>query len=100
MTPHIDLAHAVTHKLGGKDPLDDFLDTVTAQSLSGQKTFTTLPLLGTGPSIGSHWVRFSYPITRAGSHFYEQVYSMVVARAGGSFVAGPERAFSTGSAGV
>ena len=68
---HIDRKHATTHSLTpqGVDPLDQFLDTVTAQSVTGQKTFTgvapggtqvRLPLLGTGPSIGSHAVRKSY----------------------------------------
>ena len=59
--PHIDLArHATVHQLGARDPLDAFLDIVTAQSITGQKTFTKPPYLGTAPTIGSHWARGSY----------------------------------------
>ena len=72
---HIDQKHAPTHSLTprGVDPLDAFLDTVTAQSVTGQKTFTgvapggtqnRLPLLGTGPSVGSHAARKSYVDSR------------------------------------
>lgn len=93
--PHIDRTHARAHRIGARDPLDDFLDTISAQATTGLKTFTTLPLLGTGPSIGSHWVRFSYPIARPGSHFYERVYSMVVVRAGDSFIGAPTAPRST-----
>lgn len=68
---HIDKRHATTHGLTprGVDPLDAFLDTKTAQTVTGVKTFSgiepggtqvRLPLLGTGPSIGSHAVRKSY----------------------------------------
>lgn len=75
MVPHVDIhidrRHASTHTLDprGSDPLDGFLDTTSAQSVTGQKTFTgvapggtqvRLPLLGTGPSIGSHAVRKRY----------------------------------------
>ena len=86
MTPRIDLAHAITHSLGGKDPLDAFLDTTSAQSATGQKAFSIPPILGTGPSLGSHMVWRKYPISVSGvgSHPFTNIFSSFSARAGGS----------------
>ena len=68
---HIDRRHSPSHSLTprGVDPLDAFIDTVTAQTVDGLKTFSgvapggtqvRLPLLGTGPSQGSQAVRKRY----------------------------------------
>ena len=79
--PHIDLArHATVHQLGARDPLDAFLDIVTAQSVTGQKTFTKPPYLGTAPTIGSHWAWGSYVVQKipaVGSSFVALMQSNV-----------------------
>ena len=90
MAPYIDRAHAPTHVLDprGADPLDSFLDTVSAQTATGVKTLVNLPLLGTCPVLGSQMVALRcLAAGAAGSSFIANIFSVVsgaVSGAGGS----------------